>query len=105
MRCGSSSTALGRGNGGRLTLVDGAMFVWFGEIGVGVGRYPGQGCGPIALVQAVSAVRPALLAQGFPRPVAALPAAQDIIVSIQSVTRTSAIPTVSHIARGLSLSI
>jgi hypothetical protein len=66
-RYGSPSTALGRGNRGRLALVDGALFVWFREIPVGPGWYSLQGCGRDALAHAVSAVRPALLAQGFPR--------------------------------------
>lgn len=58
------------------------MFVRLREVRVGLGRYPLEGGGPATLVYAVSAVRPALLAQGFPRPAAALPTSQNMTFSI-----------------------
>lgn len=59
---------MGAVDGGRFTLVDGEMLVWFREVSPGDGRYSLEGRGPAPLVHEVSWVRRALLAQSRPRP-------------------------------------
>ena len=63
-----SASQMGCEYGGRLTLVDDAMFVRFREIHLGVGRYSLEGRWPAThlLLHEVSAVRKALMAQTCP---------------------------------------
>lgn len=110
---GSPATALGRVDGGSFTLLDGAMFVRFREVHLGVGRHPLEGQRPPTLLRKVSAVRSELLAQGHARPAGGPAVSQNMttyrIQSVRTPPNTALEPTVavagrSHRARGPSTS-
>src|SRR5262245_28795525 len=82
---GTLATTPCSGDRGRVSVVDGALFVRLCQVHLGVGRHSLEGCRPATSLRDLSAVRPVLLAHGVARATGDTTASHDLTLMIQPV--------------------